>query len=539
MKRAKRATDQPVPLLKPYSGAGMPDLHRWLVIGIAALAALICLPYGFYYALLTPWLLVPLVVPILMLAAVTIWALPDLSSFPDRTMECMLFVLFAALVAWPNYLALTFPGLPWITVTRLVGTPMVVLLLISFSGSAAFRTELSAVLKNSPAVWRCVAIFTILQGVSIVFAAQVGVAISQFVVHITNETAAFFLCAYLFRRPGRAELWGSLFWLFAIFAGLIGIEEFRLEKVIWAGHVPSFLLPRDEVVAHILQGSTRATTGDYRAQSVYSTSLGLSEMMALAIPFPLHFMMQPRYNVFVRLAGAASIPFMVIVILDSGSRLGLLGFFLGTMLYLAVWAFRMRRKNPSSLVATAVIVAYPVLFSAFIVASLTIGRIKARVWGMGQYDDSNQARIDQWNLGIPKILTHPLGYGPGQGAPALGYHNLGGTLTIDSYYLSVAMDYGLVGLVAFIAVFGVGAFQGGRHAIALSEEDPDVAFLLPLTVALISFMAMKSFFAQDDNNAIAFMMVGTMVGLIHRMRSRNAAAEGKLKTVADRRLLAA
>jgi hypothetical protein len=437
----------------------------------------------------------------------------------------MLFALFAALVAWPNYLAITLPGLPWITVSRLIGTPMVILLFVSLSISPPFRARLAAVLADSPAVWKCLIIFTILQGLSIAFTSQFGVSISKYVVHLTNETAAFFLCAYLFRRPGRAELWGALIWGFAIFVGFIGLREFREERVLWAGHVPRFLLPQDDVVMRILAGSSRATTGEYRAQSVFTTSLGFSEFMALAIPFPLHFAVSSFYKPWIRIAGALSIPFMVVVILDTGSRLGLLGFFLGTMLYLLLWALRLQRRSPGNLIAPTVIVAYPALFSAFIVASLFIGRIKAKVWGMGQYDDSNQARIDQWHMGIPKIITHPLGHGVGVGAEALGYVNLGGTLTIDSYYLAVAMEYGIVGFIAFFSVFVLSALHGARYSLMIDEEDHDIAFLLPLTVAVIAFLAMKAFFAQDDNNPVVFMMVGIMVGLVHRLKVRARAAE--------------
>jgi len=527
--------DESTALLKPYFGAGHPKRWRRLVAGTAIVATLICLPYGFYYALLTPWLLVPFTVPIAILLAVTIWVLPQARTAPTQTMERMLFALFAALVAWPNYLAITLPGVPWITVSRLIGTPMVILFLVSLSSFSPFRRELAAVLKDSPWVWRCVLIFTVLQGVSIAFTQQYGVSISKYFVHLTNETTAFFLCAYLFRRPGRAETWAAMLWGMAIFVGLIGIREFREERVLWAGHVPSFLLPNDETVMRILAGSSRATTGAYRAQSVFTTSLGFSELMALAIPFPLHFAASKSYRLWIRLAGAASIPFMVVVILDTGSRLGLLGFFLGTMIYLFFWALRLQRANRGSLMAPTILLAYPALFSAFIALSFLVGRIKAKVWGMGQYDDSNQARIDQWNMGIPKIITHPFGHGVGTAGEVLGFHNLAGTLTIDSYYLAVILDYGIIGFISFFSIFVVSALHAGRYSLRITDDDRDGAFLLPLAASVVSFLAMKTFFAQDDNNPIVFMMVGIIVGLTHRLRQREAALAGRGAAIAEPR----
>lgn len=524
MARKSPAVTENTPLLKPYAGAGVPNRRRRIVAATAIITALICVPYGFYYALLTPWMLVPFIVPVAILLVITIWALPEAHTAPLQTMERMLFVFFAILIAWPNYLAITLPGLPWITLTRLVATPLVILMLISLSISSQFRARLAAIVSDSPAIWICVALFAFMQLISIAFSNQVGFSISQYVVHTTNETAIFFLCAYFFFRRGRAELWGALIWGVAIFVSMIGLYEYRTEHVLWAGHVPSFLLPADDTVQKILAGSTRDTTGEYRAQSVFSTSLGFSEFLALAITFPLHFAASKGYSPWIRWAGAVSVPFFVVVILDTGSRLGLLGFFLGTMLYLLFWALRLQRRDRGSLVAPTVLVAYPVLFSAFIVASLFVGRIKAKVWGMGQFNDSNQARIDQWHMGIPKIFTHPLGHGVGTSAEALGYANLAGTITIDSYYLSVLMDYGFIGFIAFFGNFVISALQGGFYAMQDNGSDRDVAFLLPLAASLVSFLAMKTFFAQDDNNPIAFMMVGIIVALTHRMRSRQAAA---------------
>ena len=70
------------PVLKPYSrvGANLVQRHSILIATIVATA--ICLPYGFYYAIWTPWLIVPLIVPIAIMAGLTIWALPDGMAAP-------------------------------------------------------------------------------------------------------------------------------------------------------------------------------------------------------------------------------------------------------------------------------------------------------------------------------------------------------------------------------------------------------------------------------------------------------------------------
>src|SRR5262245_58170945 len=130
---------QPKPLLKPYGGVGDGFFQRHLPLLVGIIAAVACIPYGFYYAIFTPWLLVPLIVPIVILMLITIWALPDTQFFPEKALERMFFAFFAALVLWPNYLAVDLPGLPWITFGRVVNVPMVMLLIITVSTSVPFR----------------------------------------------------------------------------------------------------------------------------------------------------------------------------------------------------------------------------------------------------------------------------------------------------------------------------------------------------------------------------------------------------------------
>ena len=47
---------------------------------------------------------------------------------------------------------------------------------------------------------------------------------------------------------------------------------------------------------------------------------------------------------------------------------------------------------------------------------------------------SDQARYDQWDLALPKILSNPLtGYGFGNAGDVVGYREPNGFVTLDSY----------------------------------------------------------------------------------------------------------
>lgn len=507
----------PPVILQPYEDSHVARQHRRLGSLLAAVLTFFCIPFGFYFALFVPYLFVLFTVPLALLAALTIWALPDMRRAPTRTLTILYFAFFGALVLWPNYLAIALPGLPWITLLRLTGLPMVLLLLISISVSGEFRATLAAPLNATPVVWKALALFVCVQFLSIAFSSNTQQSIQRFVVFQTNWTAIFFVSCYVFLQENRPKRWAALTWSMAIFLGCVALAEASQQRVLWAGHIPGFLKIEDPTVQRILAGATRLTTGQYRAQSTFSTSLGLSEFMALSLPFALHFIASSQ-NKLVRTAAIASIPFYLIVILATDARLGILGFFIGTMGYLLFWAALLWRRKRDSLLGPAIVLAYPLFFCAIVAMSFVVGRVRNKVWGTGQYAASNEGRMDQIASGLPKVLTHPIGHGPGMGADALGYANRAGVSTIDSYFLLIGMEYGVAGFILYYGMVISCIYYAIKYAWSAHLRHPDYALLIPAAVSLTSFFAIKAVFANDDNHPLIFMIMGMVVALVYRIQ---------------------
>src|SRR3546814_11031678 len=81
----------------------------------------------------------PFLVPVIALGLLVIWALPETDWAPTKTLAWLLIAFLIALPLWPNYLAIALPGMPWITLLRIIGSPIILLLLISLSVPAEFR----------------------------------------------------------------------------------------------------------------------------------------------------------------------------------------------------------------------------------------------------------------------------------------------------------------------------------------------------------------------------------------------------------------
>lgn len=505
------------PILAAYTGR--PFWQHYRILSALAYVALL-VGYGVAIGMTGRFYVLQLAIPLIVLLAFVIWALPDSRRPPTRWIVTLLFAFLIALLAWPDYLAFALPGLPWITAIRLVAAPLAVIFLICLSISPAFRAELLNVLNATPLTWKLLLGFTLIAGLSILVSTSMSISLSKFVIAQLYWTLIFFAAAWAFIRPGRTMILAYMLWAFAIYVCAIGLLEWRMQALPWAGRIPSFLVIEDPAVQQILAFNARSTTGIYRIQSKFTTPLGLAEFLALVTPLLLYFLLYAR-SLIIRLAALATLPLILYVIILTDSRLGFVGFCMSFLLFLLAWAVMRWVRVRGSVFGPAVTFAYPAVFLSFIASTFLVGRVRALVWGTGAESFSTQAREEQIASGIPMILSRPWGYGIGRGAERLGYTNLEGTLTIDNYYLLIGLDFGILG---FLLYFGMFIAQMWYAAMALPKiRTMEHLLIIPLTITLMNFVIIKSVFSQQENHPLVFAILGAVTALIFRIRNERAA----------------
>ena len=512
------SSDAPAPILQPYA----PPARSWIrrALFFSALM-LFCFIYGFFFSLIAPFYFVFLISPLIFVIFLVIWVLPDTIRAPVRTLEWLFYAMFIALAIWPNYLAIALPGLPWITMIRLTSFPLFLILLVCLSVSFDFRRQLTGSFRALYALPFLLATFVAIQLLSIGLSSETGNSIQKFVVAQTTWTASFVVAAYLFLHPGQIRRWAAIFWAMSVFLSVISIWEYRVGHVLWLGHIPSFLKVEDESVQRALAGSMRAGTTLYRTQGPYTTPLGLAEFIALSLPFVLHFM-TTRFSKWVRATALASLPIIFYGVYLTDSKLGTVGCLAGILIYVFAVAYQNWRKNRQSLVAATFTFSYPAGLCLVAAALIFVGRFRRLILGDGSHANSTDARYTQYQMGFEKVMQWPFGYGIGMGGDALGFGlNSHGMMTIDTYYLSIVLEYGVLGFIVYYGMFAIGIFEGGRRSLFTSSQDKDRSFILPITVSLIVFVIVKSVFSQQDNHPLIFMMLGALVALVATNRRQS------------------
>ena len=145
--------------------------------------------------------------------------------------------------------------------TRIIGVPLVLILLVCASTSQEYRAKVWAAMKASSVVSSLFVAFTAMEIISIPLSRAPFFSFDAFVNAQISWTTIFFASVYVFQKPGRTERMIRLLWIMAIVTGIIALLEARVRHPLWAGHIPSFLQINDPAVKLMMAG---AGNGVYR-----------------------------------------------------------------------------------------------------------------------------------------------------------------------------------------------------------------------------------------------------------------------------------
>jgi len=498
-------------LLAQYRKAGSSKGWRYTLYGVLVLLAVF---WGLMFGLTAPFQIMPMIAPLVLVAFLIVWTLPAGNYAPTAALEPLFLAFAVSLYLWPNYLAVAIPHLPWLTLLRIFAAPLILMLLISLSVSASFRRDLGAAINTDKVLWKMLLAFVGMQTLSLALTKDPVISLNRYIVAQMNWTAIFVVSCYVFTKPGFTERFVRMMIILAYVVCAFGIWENVIVALPWAGHIPSLLKVDGDLVDHVLAGASRSAIGIHRVQSVATTPLGLAELLGLTAPFAVHLAIERR-PLWVRLMAVAYLPLALYLILLADSRLGIVALIGAILFYVLIWGALAWRKDRASLLAPALVMIYPALFTSVILASFFVGKLRAKVWGTGGSQASTDARAMQWKMATPKILTHPLGHGIGQAAREVGFKSPNGMGTLDSYYISMLMDFGVIGFCLFFGLFIRAAWTGGKVVVTLRPKG-ELTMLLPLVVALMNFVVIKSVFSQNANHPLVFMLLGAVVALTYR-----------------------
>ncbi len=413
------------------------------------------------------------------------------------------------------------PGLPWLTPTRLAVFSMLAVVVMNFSTSREFRDRLNDAMAEPKLLRTVFWMFWAATTFSLVFSTDPSGSITKYANNQIFWTMMFPLAAMLATRAGFVMTLSRIMVIGTSVVMLAGIYEYRTERVFWLDHLPVFLKVDPDYLARVMKSQARAGADIYRVRGTFATSLYFSEFLTMVFPFFLHFSVKER-RILPFLALFAGLLGMLVVMYLTNARSAMVGILSTSILYLLFSAVRQRKVHSRSIVGTAMLVAYPAAVAVMAAVVQFWHRAHVMVLGGGEHVASSDARDVQWAMGWPKILSHPFGYGVARSEEALGYYNLAGEITVDSHYLALMLDSGLMALPLFLMCFLIPVLLG--FVCFRDARTPEQQLLAPLALGLINFVIVKSVLTSEGSVPLAFVMAGCIIGLVWQRKHADAAA---------------
>lgn len=478
------------------------------------LCILIGLVYGFVYSALPPSFLVYMAIPIVLLGLLVIWALPDLANGPVKLLGGMLLAYSLLIPLWPNYLAFSAPGLPWISFRRLLNFPMGIVCLICLSTSSSFRASVKAALSEGGIAVRLLGLLLLLQFATIAISRAPGISLNISIDVIFSIMLTFIASCWFFQKERYVQRFINAMLAAGFLLCVLGIVESTQEKVLWSDSIPSFLAVGDEAVDRTLTSRTR--DGRYRVTATFSVALAFAEYLALIVPFILLRLFRSRTVGRIAFWLAIDALFLFVIVITT-ARLGIVGWLVSHAAFVSLWAFRRWRTRRTDIVAPAVALLYSMFALFFFVGMFTIPAIRNRTIGGGSTTLSDSGREAQFAMFWPKLFANPFGNGAGQSGVTLGWRSQGGLLSVDSYVITVGLDFGVLGLIAFFGAFLVVIWRCFYSALFGPERHSELVGAVGCSLLVITVI--RYVLSQPDNMSIFYMLLGMGIAVLMHQRA--------------------
>jgi hypothetical protein len=438
--------------------------------------------------------------------AILLWAAPDLSLVREETIRRFLLVSMVVILCVPSYYALVVPGLPQISIRRIVLFPFIVLYLLYIASSAQARAHVVYVIEHAKTISIGVVGFLVMIFLSIITSVSFAYSLSDATNAVLTWFLPFFAAASIYKTDRDLMYILRIIAICAICVALLGIVEVPLEKNLMVQIMPESMyegLISDPSFQRMLEGQYR--NGLYRAPSVFGVALSFGEFEAFVAPLGAFFFLFGR-GALDRLLGFSVVVTSVLGIWASGSRGANLSLIVAIVVFIALWIARERRFNPRGLLAPMIVTLAVAGFGALFALTMVSHRAHDMVFG-AEDDLSTQARFNEMDLAMPQILANPItGHGLATSGSVIGYGSNREGYTVDSYPLSLMVETGVPSLVFFVMMIGGSIWTSARAY--LGDPSQRGAINGAFASALAAFAIYRMALSQRENHSLVFIVCG-------------------------------
>jgi hypothetical protein len=465
--------------------------------------------------------------PVLGLLGVVIWMLPDADAHSrgevqDLPFMPVLLAFVASIIVWPSYIAVVIPGLPWLTPPRIVLAVMLSLMLIYYPQHSRSRHQVVEILSYDRTLISLFLLYELLNIVVLPLAPSATETLSFWTLQDTMNFSAVIMAAGMMHRPRNFQIIYAVITCAAIYSMLVAVLENYMQIPPWADHIPSFMRIDDEWLARILSPQARIGDTRYRIRSTFPVVLYYTLYLSLVLPMVLYAItrMRGRY----RILGVAVLVLVLHTAWFANARTAIIALIVPLAAFSVLVLMRSLRSGGTRRdvlkfgIQAALILMFTGMMGGVLATSHTA---QMYVIGGKQHAGSDDARERQWANARAQLASNPIGIGLGNSIEKVGI-DVRGRKIVDSLYINMLVDLGVLGFIAYFGMFLRCAWLGIRCFLRAANEVEEYAGAA--AIGLIGYTINCSVVSNTDSAYLAFLFCGLIVAT-KRMQDKRLAEE--------------
>lgn len=469
------------------------------------------------------------VLPIGVLVGLVLWLMPDVARPKEPPFHKLFIAYLVLVVAWPSYVAVALPGFPWITPARMALGALALLAMVHFSQNAQLRAQVRATLCHDKWVMRA---FIGYYAVSFVVAA-IGITPGESLGYVASLLILNGLCmviaAALFRQEQAIWAVALAISLGLIAAMLIAVVENAMQIPPWLNHIPNFMRIDEHYLELYTSPQSRVGDGRYRVRSTFPLVLYFGLYLNLAMPLLFYMMAKMRGKKLI--LAVALVPLIAHAAWAANARTAVLAVAFTLVGYAGLFIARQLFMERRADVMKGGLMVVGILAALAMAVALVASSHRAQVFTLGgaQHADSNAGRDMQWENTWGYLKGNVIGAGASNAADLVGVAQ-GSVLAVDSYWIILLVDTGVLGFIFYAAIWlrllwlGIMTFMRARTPL----ENLSAAF----TLAVLNYVVTSYVVATDMVNYLPYIH-GAAILSLHRLQTQRLAREAQAAPAAE------
>ncbi|MGH6811193.1 MAG: O-antigen ligase family protein [Methylocella sp.] len=299
--------------------------------------------------------------------------------------------------------------------------------------------------------------------------------------------------------------------LVTVIVCLIGVLESRTQRQILTMLGLNLGGLSSSALSQVLTPTVR--DGVYRARSVFAHPIVFGQFAACMAPLAWHVFRHDSSRMF-RLFALAALALIPAAIYLTHARSGFVALAAAVAVTLGLIMIRKIKQGGSGLVVAGVI-AVTTLAAAIAASGLLEQLVQGRTT---EEVESSAARQLMFERGTLALEESPVsGYGEGAAVFKAGNNSgVEGGVTLDNYYINIAVDFGYLGLLIFFVFAGVFFYRGYQLSVSPKANDEDAGIAGSITASAAALLGTMTILSTPDNMSLFYFYVALLGGLAVR-----------------------